>query len=871
MNSHRPFSSNAFKNNKLPKRKFIMKVFNDKLPNMNNTFTRPRPKTTLRLLKEKSDIFSKGNENLNLLNLMIKSSPNQYNPKKINKKKIIINPLYIRGTEENLKRPNFNENTEKVFYKYNLLYGSDSNNLIRTYSPKMRPMSSSINEFNKKMAYENSKNVFVFDEEEIMQIIKARCKDLGIKLRENMVFKLKNFINSKCRNRCVDLRDFYLGIHSIQIISHYIFKVDRIAKLNLTRNNLGDQGIEILISAVKNSMSLISLDITSNNISYKGGQFIFKNLSEQQSLIDLNISSLEGTNRNRLTNSGLKYIDLFFNKNKYIETLNLSGNSLKDEGLVLICQSINDNKNLQNLNISNNEIGSTGLIQGLTFINLCKLISFNLSNNQLLDSGIKALSNSLQFFPNLRELNISNCGFEFKGFEYLIKSLTLYKNIWTLNISGNVIKDKNFENIKTYFESLTIRNLNMSKCLLGNEASLILGDCIANNESIKKLNISCNKISDEGFRNFASLFSSNSTIESFDCSQNLITDKSAMKLVKGLKYNHTLKKINFFDNQVTNNTGNLFLEILHSNKTLRSVNLLLNRVQLRIMEEINKRLKSNVDKEKAKYVPDLYKTIKNLKFNPEAFKFYEKNIKNKKTMQVDLYKRVKKDDKFFTRLINIENKKIDIKINKKLNIESEITKTQNEIKNILQDFSQLQDEIFEQEKEIEKKIEAEKKIYKKYKDENDLLKIEYNATKKSFDDIIEETIIKQKKSKDKLSIAEIAVNTRLKEISKKRDLLAKLYDPEFLIPIKDNNENSINQVDNAKDKIKKLSGSILKKSTFNYTSSLNVNNMISEVNNTGLSTSTNENLLTTTSGNINFNKKESIKRSILKKSINKKK
>ena len=48
--------------------------------------------------------------------------------------------------------------------------------------------------------------------------------------------------------------------------------------LNFTRNNLGDQGIEILISAVKNSMSLISLDITSNNISYKGGQFIFKNL-----------------------------------------------------------------------------------------------------------------------------------------------------------------------------------------------------------------------------------------------------------------------------------------------------------------------------------------------------------------------------------------------------------------------------------------------------------------------------------------------------------------------------------------------------------------------------------------------------------------
>ena len=871
MNSHRPFSSNAFQNNKLPKRKIMMKVFsNDKLPKMNNTFTRKRPNTTLRLLKEKSDILAKSNENLDLLNLMIKSSPNQYNPKKINKKKIIINPLYIRGTEENLKRPNFNKNTEKVFYKYNLLYGSDSNNLIRTYSPKMRPMSSSISEFNKKMAQENSKNVFVFNEEEIIEIIKARCKDIGISLRENMIYKFKNFINSKCRNRCVDLRDFYLGIHSIQLISQYIYKADRICRLNLTRNNLGDQGTEILINAVKNSMSLISLDIASNNISYKGGQFIFQNLSEQQSIIDLNISSLEGTNRNRITNLGLKYIDLFFNKNKYIETLNLSGNSLKDEGLVLICQSINDNRNLHTLNLSNNEIGSSGIIQGLTYINSCKLITLNLSSNQLLDSGIKALSNSLQYFPNLRELNISNCGFEFKGFEYLIKSLTLYKNIWTLNVSGNVVKDKNFENIKLYFESLTIRNLNMSKCLLGNETALTLGECIANNENIKKLNISCNKISDEGFKSFASLFSSNSTIESFDCSQNLITDKTATKFIKGIKFNQTLKKINLFDNQLTNVTGNLILEILQNNKTLRSVNLFLNRVQLRIIDEINKRLKTNVDKEKSKYVPDLYKSIKSLKFNPEAFKFYEKTIKNKKTMQVDLYKRVKKDVKFFTRLINIENKKIDVKVNKKLNIESEITKTQDEIKNILQDLGQIQEDIFNQEKEIEKKIEAEKKIYKKYKDEIDLLKIEYNATKKSFDDIIQETIIKQKKSQDKLSIAEIAVNTRLKEISRKRDLLAKLYDPAFLKPISDNNENSINQSDITKDKNKKLSNSILKKSTFNYSSGNNLNNNITELNNTGLSTSTNENLLTTTSGNINWKKKEAIKRSILKKSINKK-
>ena len=860
MNSHRPFSSNPIKSNNFKKNKFMMKVLSHhEIPSINNSFLRARPKTSFRLLKEKSDIFPNRNDNLDVLNLMIKSSPNQYDPKKINKKKMIINPLYILGTEQNLKRPNFNKNTEKVFYKYNLLYGNNTNNLIRTYSPKMRPMSSSVKGFNKKMIYENSKNIFVFSEKEIIELIKARCKDIGISLRENMIYKFKNFINSKSRNRCVDLCDFYLGIHSIKLISHFIQTTDRIARLNLTKNNLGDHGIKILINAVKHSTSLISLNVTSNNITYRGGQYIFENLSEHQSLIDLNISSVEGTNRNRLTELGVKYIDYFFNKNEYVETLNICGNSIKDEGFTLICKALNVNKSLQNLNLSNNEIHSIGLEQGLQFITNCKLISLNLSNNQLNDSGIKVLSKSLQILTNLRELNISNCDFEFIGFEYLIKSLTLYKNIWTLNVSGNNLKSPNFINLKPFLESLTIRNLNISKCSLGNEGALVLGECIINNEFIKKLNISNNKIRDAGFKSFESLFRVNSVIESFDCSMNLITDVSATNFVKSIKYNHILKKINLFDNQVSNNIGNIFLEILVSNRTLRSINLLLNKVQIKTIEEINKILKSNAQKEKAKYVPDLYKSIKNLKFNPEAFKFYEKNIKNKKIMQSELFRRVRQEEKHFSQLKNSENKKIDAKINQKLKIESDIINTQNEIKNIIQKISQLDDEYFELEKEYERKIEIEKKNYKKYKDENDLLQIEYNATKKSYDDIINETTLKQQKSENILNLAKISVKSKLKEINKKREILSKLYGQNS----SRSNEGEGNKI---KSKLKKLSS--MKKSSLNFSSTNN--NIITEQNNTGISTSTNENLVTSTSGNLAFMKRESLRRSMLKKSTNEK-
>ena len=269
-------------------------------------------------------------------------------------------------------------------------------------------------------------------------------------------------------------------------------------------------------------------------------------------------------------------------------------------------------------------------------------------------------------------MNLSFCGFEFNGFEYLIKSLSSFKTISNLNISGNNLKSKNFGNIRSFLESNSIKNLNISKCSLGNDSANVLGDCLSNNEMIRKLNISGNKISDIGFQSFVKIFSHNSNIEVFDCSRNLITDVSAKNFVNYIKFNQHLKKINFFDNQITNVVGSLFLEILNTNNSLRSVNLLLNKVQLRTIEEINRILKSHAQKEKEKYIPDLHKAIKNLQFDQQSFKFYEKNIKYKKLMQSDLYRRVKQEDKHLTKLINKEHKKIDIKINQKINIESEV-------------------------------------------------------------------------------------------------------------------------------------------------------------------------------------------------------
>jgi hypothetical protein len=479
-------------------------------------------------------------------------------------------------------------------------------------------------------------------------------------------------------------------------------------------------------------------------------------------------------------------------------------------------------------------------------ISICKLYSLNISNNPILDDGLKKLTDSLKIFQNLHKLNISNCDFGYPGFEYLINALQTIKRIEHLNVSKNYLFSQEFAKIKPCFSTFGIKYLNMSKCSLGNESTFYLGEGLINNETIIKLNISGNKIGDLGFRSFIPLFTKNNIMESFDCSMNLISDITAKDFIKNMKYNRTLKKVNLFDNQLTDEMGNIFIEMLEMNKSLVNVNLMYNRVQLKTIEDINKILKINAENKKSRFIPDLQKDIKNLQFNPEMFKYYTKNILNKKEQQKSLYKKVRQDDKSFSRLIIKENHKVDLKIKEKESMEVEIKKYQGKIKEIKDKLDQMESEITNYEDEINKKVDEEVKLLKKCKDQNDMLKAEYNATKKDLDLVMEETKEKQKISVEKLNMAKKSIDFIKKEIIKKGELLKNLNNPEMLVHV---------NID--ENKIKK--GKILRRRSVNY---INYNNLNTGQDLTKLSSSNIGNIITMTSGNIDFKRKDIMKRSV---------
>lgn len=845
-----------------PMQKRVQSAKSTSAPRSNYLRTRPQTAVNSQVINPKLTSYNNRsqieNSNLNILDLMIESNPIQYNYKKIKQKFKQINPLYLNNKKEKLVLPNMSKYTKNVLYKYNLLYGNNSQNLIRTYSPKMRPKSSSVKVFLKTIK-DSKEDIYIFTEDEILLLIKAKCQDIGIDFRENMYIKFKGFCNSKCKNRVADLSECYFGLNSIKVLSEILYNANRIARLDLTKNNIGDRGLEILVNSIKNSLSLLSLNLTSNSITYKGGNIIFRELVHQQSIIDLNISSKEGRNRNRVTWEGLKYIEYFLTENIFIEILNLSGNSIRNEGFILLCRGLKYNQSITNLDVSNNEIYEKGIKQGLEYINnekiYTKIFSLNISSNNILDGGIISLSNNLRYFPNLHVLNIAFCGIEFNGFKFLLKTIQYIKRIESLNVSGNKLKNKNFDYVKQFFCSFNIKYLNMAKCKLGDESGHILGECIAVNETLKSVNISGNEITDVGFKSFINIFKNNNSIENFDCSCNFITDHSGKEFVKSLIGNRTLKVINFYDNQLHNEIGNLFIEILETNKNLIHINLNYNRIQVKTIEEINKILKSNYEKQKVSFVPDLLKNIKELEFQPEQFSILSKQIIQKKTLQNFLYKKVRQDDKNFCTIIGNENRKIEKKEKKLIEIKSQIKELESMIleKNQSMENNDKQEKI--EEDLIKQKIEDEKEILDKINEENNKLRTEYRIIKEDLMLVFDKTEKNYTISKDRYQYAKYDYESKNNKYIQKFSYYQDIINPMLLVPIKKVNVSKKKSKKNLNHKIDENNDKKIERNKFRSmsTKKLTTKREINAQNN-------NNNLYISTisTGNFNLNNDEKL-------------
>ena len=279
---------------------------------------------------------------LNVLNLILRKSASQVDINLLERK---LNKI-TKFSELN----KLNSSTTKRLYEYNIIYGHNTNNLITSYTPKLIQYGANI-----KKSTNVSDNLQTFSEEQIKELFYQKCKDLNVPIKDELMNRFMNFIKEKCINRIINLSDCSLGFNSMIVLADILRKnPDICSRIILTKNDFGDEGIQLLLECLEGNNNIVELNLSSNSLGVNGGTSVFEFLLNQDSIIYLDLSSKEGIYRNRVCAERIKLITNVLKNNFFLEKIDLSSNSIKNEGMKYIVNGLINNSSLKYLIIPNN-------------------------------------------------------------------------------------------------------------------------------------------------------------------------------------------------------------------------------------------------------------------------------------------------------------------------------------------------------------------------------------------------------------------------------------------------------------------------------------------------------------------------------------
>jgi Ran GTPase-activating protein (RanGAP) involved in mRNA processing and transport len=91
------------------------------------------------------------------------------------------------------------------------------------------------------------------------------------------------------------MSDMSLGLKSAEILCSLIMDRDfYVSHIDLRKNPLGDDGIILLMHAIKRVNSVIYLDLSSCNMTHIGAHRVLKSLCKNESIQHLVLSNSEG-------------------------------------------------------------------------------------------------------------------------------------------------------------------------------------------------------------------------------------------------------------------------------------------------------------------------------------------------------------------------------------------------------------------------------------------------------------------------------------------------------------------------------------------------------------------------------------------------
>jgi Ran GTPase-activating protein (RanGAP) involved in mRNA processing and transport len=217
------------------------------------------------------------------------------------------------------------------------------------------------------------------------------AQELARVLKGNTTLETLNLSGNKLQAASVALSELLVDSNALRI-------------LDLSNNNLGDEGATRLGDILPKNSTLVRLNLSYNKIAFKGARKLWAGLMENTRLRAL---CLKG---NVIGDMGTMALDSCLKANSTLVSLDLAENHIGESGSTRIAEALRGAKGVMELMMQGNVVGDDAGVSFAQTLKTNKVLStLNLNNTKLGWAAAVAIGQALQVNSTLVSLGLLNC------------------------------------------------------------------------------------------------------------------------------------------------------------------------------------------------------------------------------------------------------------------------------------------------------------------------------------------------------------------------------------------------------------------------------------------------------------------------------
>ena len=355
------------------------------------------------------------------------------------------------------------------------------------------------------------------------------------------------------RNNIYKLEDILAAMAATNTVK--VFKV--------IRNNITAQRINAITNIF---IFLEHLDISFNDLGDDGAILLSKRIAITNTLKVLNISS------NNIGSAGFVAILNALVNNASLEELRLSWNIIgKDDTQTVVTVTAN-NQNLKKFYGDSNKFG---VLEIEVISKVCtSLEELDLNHNVVGQAGATAIVSIINSNSALKKLYLDGNKFGPSGSAIVVQALTNNVSLEILSMNDNAIDQDGATAIASFIaNNSTLKELSVSNNNFGPSGTTVIANALTSNTSIKMLYMNKSSIGQDGAKAFASAIASNKSLQYLSLNgDNTINENIAMIIISSLHNNNTITSLFLYnDNHYTKDVKDEIDKINSARKKLNDV------------------------------------------------------------------------------------------------------------------------------------------------------------------------------------------------------------------------------------------------------------------------------------------------------------